>query len=185
MSVRAIICMDTNISDDSNGMTGLRRLAASAALIKASLSGEIVNESREIEAPDLMIDQHGEIIALIKDGNGKPVDMFSAWPNKFGRLAFGFACDHFKMLHPALWIQLAEKARGGSVYIQLCSEPFEIDEKIKLSHATPERMTAPALMALCQRMAQTPSWLLTALDELERGAIPIPPIPVSKPSKFR
>lgn len=180
--------MDTNITDESNGLTGLRRLAASAALIKASLSGEIVNASREIEAPDLMIDQHGEIIAMIKDSNGDPVDMFLASPNKFGRLAFGFACDHFKMLHPTLWSQLAERAKVGGAYVQLCSEPFEIDEKIKLLHATPERMTAPALMALCQRMAQTPAWLLTALDELERGSIPIPPIPAppaNKPGKFR
>ena len=173
------------MTDESNGLSGLRRLAASAALIKASLSGEISSPMGEIEAPDLLIDQNGEIVALIQDANGAQVDMFSAWPNKFGRLAFGFACDHFKMLHPALWSQLSEKARVGGSCVKLCSEPFEIDEKIKLTHATPERMTAPALTALCQRMAQAPDWLLTALDELEHGSIPCPQVRAGKLGKMR
>lgn len=154
---------------------GLRRLAASAALIKASLEGPDGFESGLVESPELRIRADGEFEAWLGGGSA-PIDMFKAWPNKFGRLAFGFACDHFKMLHGAYFEELRQQAcaRGAAVVASI-PQPFGVNPQMGLEDARPERMTAPALMALCQRMASSPGWLMGALDDLEKGRAPSPP----------
>jgi hypothetical protein len=164
---------------------GLRRLAASAALIHASLSGEEGFATGQLVSPELRMRPDGDMEAWVKI-DGASVELFTVSPNKFGMLAFGFACDHFKMLHEAYWQELSEKATmSGAPLTVLGPQPFGADEDQGLRDAQPERMTAPALMALCQRMAGAPQWLMGALDDLEKGRIPRPPsigkAPVSKP----
>ena len=157
---------------------GLRRLAASAALIKATLAGSGEFERGQVVSPELRIQGDGEIEAWVQERLGWR-DMFEGWNSpgeKFGRLAFGFACDHFRMLHAEYHQKLSAMAREqGPVVVR--SRPFGIESGAGLGEARPEPMTAPALMALCQRMASSPQWLMKALDELERGgaAPPMPP----------
>lgn len=164
---------------------GLRKLAASAALIRASLDGGGGFVSGEVESPELRIRTDGDFEAWI-DVKGSLLDMFVAWPDKFGQLAFGFACDHFKMLHEPYWMLLRQAAENAKHSLVVAGpEPFGVDRRLGLSEAVPERMTAPALMALCQRMASTPDWLMGALDDLEKGKLPVPsksaPRPKSAP----
>lgn len=166
--------------DDNDG---LRKLAASAALIRAAMEGYGAFDAGELNSPQLRLRSDGEFEAWInaEDGSGGH-ELFSAWPNKFGRLAFGFACDHFKMVHQRCWAALSARA-AHEPYPLVIWEPerFGIDRSRGLSEARPERMTAPALMALCQRMTSAPNWLLGALDDLEKGLEPQLPKGPAKP----
>jgi hypothetical protein len=163
---------------------GLRRLAASAALIKATLAGSAEFEQGRVVSPQLRILGDGEIEAWVElSGACGWRDMFEGWSapgEKFGRLAFGFACDHFKMLHPAYHEKLRAQASESGTPVVVRSRPFGVGAAEGLSDATPEAMTAPALMALCQRMASAPEWLMQALDDLERGRAPRRPPPAPR-----
>lgn len=153
---------------------GLRRLAASAALIQESLRGAQGFASGRLLSPELRMRPDGELEAWVGVGM-ESAELFSVWPSKFGLLAFGFACDHFKMLHGDCWRELARRAgERGSPLMVLAPQPFGADAETGLREAQPERMTAPALMALCQRIAGSPRWLVGALDDLERGTPPKP-----------
>lgn len=153
---------------------GLRKLAASAALIRAAIQGRGAFDAGELSSPQLRMRPDGEFEAWVElAGEASPSELFVAWPNKFGQLAFGFACDHFKMVHGRLWKGLAARAvRERRSVVAWEPERFGVDRSIGLSEARPERMTAPALMALCQRMATAPQWLVGALDDLEKGREP-------------
>lgn len=166
---------ETTIKTGAVPQQGLRRLAASAALIHASLCGEQSFASGRLMSPELRMRPDGELEAWVGVGVNS-AELFSVEPNKFGLLAFGFACDHFKMLHEAYWRELAqEAAERGAPLTVMGPHPFGADADKGLREAQPERMTAPALMALCQRMASSPKWLVGALDDLEKGRIPKPP----------
>lgn len=165
-----------NAGQEGAAREGLRRLAASAALIKASLEGADGFDTGSVESPELRVRGDGEFEAWVGAATGASVDMFQAWPNKFGRLAFGFACDHFKMLHADYFEHLRQQAASaGAAVVASKPRPFGVNPQVGLEDARPERMTAPALMALCQRMATAPGWLMGALDDLEKGRVPAPP----------
>lgn len=167
------------MNKSSNGQeseAGLRKLSASAALIRATLEGPQAFRRGGVSSPELRIKPDGDFEAWV-EVQGVPVKLFEVWPNKFGELAFGFACDHFKMRHEERWAAMAAGARSAGCALPACSaELFGVDSDRGLSEAAPERMTAPALMALCRRMAGSPDWLIGALDDLEKG-YPMPKMP--------
>lgn len=165
------------------GDEGLKKLAASAALIKAILTQGAGLLDDALASPQLRFKSDGEIEAWLPTDDGLHVEMFSAWPNKFAQLAFGFACDHFKMLHEAAWRELTEKAFQQDSAAIVDTKNFSIDQNTVFSDAQPERMTAPALMAMCKRMASTPGWLMGALDDLEHGRSPFGLAPEAKKAR--
>ena len=160
--------------DNRNPEEGLKRLSASAALIMVALVGQLDQELVKFSAPELRVTCSGEIEAWIIYDNERSVDLFEAWPNKFARLAFGFACDHFKMLYPEFWVIVSEAAQKKGKPIVFEANQFDLGPKIKLEKAQPERITAPALMEMCKRMA-TPGWITQALEDLEHGNSCHPP----------
>lgn len=144
-----------------------------AGLIQSAISHKYPEPGESLACPFLRLDPDGNITPMVqKEGEITPIEsLFERWPNKFGRLAFGFACDHFKMENRNVWEALAQEAqaRGGMLL-----GPYALPIQAGLGFdpaARPERMTAPALKALCQRMAQTPGWLMSALDRLESGEL--------------
>ena len=167
------------------GEEGLKKLAASAALIKAILTQQPADAPEiRLISPQLRFFADGEIEAWVHAEAASPaVEMFSTWPNKFAQLAFGFACDHFKMLHGASWMELTAKAQERGEAVVFDPESFEVGARSGLGSAPPERMTAPALMSMCKRMASTPGWLMGALDDLEHGRSPFGLEPEAKKAR--
>ena len=150
---------------------GIRRLSASASLIMIALVGGLDQEQISLSSPEIRVTPTGDIQAWLMCKNGYSDELFKLWPNKFAQLAFGFACDHFKMLYPKYWIFVSEQASHDGADFILGVNTFDFGPEIKLKTAQPERVTAPALMEMCKRMATTPGWLMKALDDLEKGDV--------------
>lgn len=98
-------------------------------------------------------------------------NLFELWPNKFGKLTFGFARDHLEMAAPDLLEALASAARESQdQHIILGPFAFKIKPGVGFEKgAEPSRVSAPAHLALCKKMASTPGWIVSALERMEKG----------------
>lgn len=161
----------------------LERLAISAGLIQSALSSVYPAAGESLVCPYLRLSAQGDVepMAIAEDGSSK--SLFEVWPNKFGKLAFGFARDHLEMSAPKLFERLraiaAQSPRGV-----LTLGPFEFQIKAGVGFAQgcePARVSAPAHLALCKKMAQTPGWIMEALERMERGEPALAPHSVSGP----
>lgn len=150
--------------------SAMERLAISAGLIQSALSNAYPGQNEPLRCPYLEVGADMEVTPLARGPEGELRSLFELWPNKFGRLAFGFARDHLQMSAPDLLEGLARRAgeEGGALRLG----PFEFAIRSGVGFAAgaePARASAPAHLALCKRMAQTPDWILSELERIERG----------------
>lgn len=149
----------------------LERLAVSAGLIQSALSNVYPGQGERLRCPYLAVGSDREVTPLARGTDGELKSLFELWPNKFGRLAFGFARDHLEMSAPDLLDSLARRA-GQSERGELRLGPFDFAIRAGVGFeggCEPARASAPAHLALCKRIAQTPGWIVRELERIERG----------------
>lgn len=144
----------------------LERAAIGAGVIQSALSGKFPSET-SLPCPALRIRRDGAIEPLIEIG-GAMSPLFEKWPNKFGKLAFGFVADHLESSAPDLLKEL--RSRGEEFIVGPFSMPIRPGVGFEKG-AEPSKKGASALLALCKRMAETPDWLMRELEKMERQAL--------------